>query len=509
MCPPCRSKESKCSLSARLKACVVSRASIAGQTALRQTGNGQRGPCKTSSTEKDSVPMKRKVVEAMLAAKRQQISQFDDMDFLGSSSETRTAHLARHEGGRRDCARCRFYMWGAAWMNSYGQVPFPHQPRRRSGGREVVQWLAERPAQWPGAWGLGCALCAGFYSKLKTSDDCRRHAARFGTKWARYEVRVRTLQASHVQQHLGKECHRLATEAYFQPDAPIRMVLQRDHGDAELLQGAVPLPEDWLRAFRSVRSPEAFAAAEGHMETEHYIRAIRARPVQRGSIKSQIGIIAEVIRCVKRRWIQDAYSITISLDDKKPHRLIRFKADCLLHVPKREGSICETGHVRSDAGQTALRHSSAGQTALCHSSAGQTALCQEGGGDHIDVRGPSTYPHLGACSGIIGVIWLHHGDDIETFDEDASQRMCDTILASIRSFCTPYASPCDEGLVQHFLNSVRVYMADGDSSAQKCGKLLSKSCPNLIVVGRDPTHAIRIGCKEPFGRRRSVQGAVG
>ena len=112
---------------------------------------------------------------------------------------------------------------------------------------------------------------------------------------------------------------------------------------------------------------------------------------------------------------------------------------------------------------------------------------------------PSTYPHMGACSGVIGVMRPHHDADLETFDEDASQRMCDTILASIRNFCTPYASPCDEGLAQHFLNSIRVYMADGDAGAQKCGKLLRKSCPNLLVVGRDPTHAVRIGCRDPLG----------
>ena len=168
---------------ARLEACAKSRqsrVSIAGQTAVRQTGHdrsdGQTSarPCTTSSTEKDGLPMKRKA-GAMLAsssgakkgaavapaAKRpaSTSSQADSMDFLGSSSESRTAHLARHGGGRRDCARCRYYMWGASWMKAYGQVPYPQQPRGR---REVCQWLAERPARWPGAWGLGCSVCAGF-----------------------------------------------------------------------------------------------------------------------------------------------------------------------------------------------------------------------------------------------------------------------------------------------------------------------------------------------------------
>ena len=514
-------KESKSCLSARLKACARSRVSVAsvsvaGQTAMHHTGHdlsgaGQTALCQTGHDRSSIGQTARATIAGQTAkrkadasssgakkgaaaappAKRQRTSH-TDVDFLGPSSQSRADHLARHGGGRRDCGRCRFYMWGAKWMQAYGQVPFPHQPRAgQTAGREVVQWLTERPARWPGAWGLGCALCAGFYSRVKASNDCQRNASRFGTKWARYEVRVGSLQACHVHQHLGKECHRVATEAYFQPDAPIRKVLQREHGDEELLRGAVPQPPDWLRAFRSVQSPESFNAAEEHQETEHYIRSIRARPVLRRAVKSQIAIMAEVIRCVKRRWIQDASSITISLDDKKPHRFIRFKADCLSHLPrKREGSASETGHDRSGTGQTALRHSGAGQT----------ALRQEGGDDHIDLQGASAYPHPGACSGVLGVIRPHHSADVETFDEDASQRVCDTILASIRTFCTPYASPCDEGLAQHFLNSVRVFMADGGSDVQKCGKLLSRSCPNLIVVGRDPTHAVRIGCKEPLSR---------
>ena len=496
--PPCQSEESKSCLSVRLKACIRSRVSVAGQTTSRHIDRNSAGQtarvtvagqtAKRKAGASSSVAKKDAAVAP--PAKRQRTSH-TDMDFLGSSSESRTDHLARHGGGRRDCGRCRFYMWGAKWMKAYGQVPALHQPKGRSGGREVMHWLAERPARWPGAWGLGCALCAGFYSRVKASDDGRPDASRFGTKWARYEVRVGTLQASHVHQHLGKDCHRLATEAYLQPDAPIRMVLQCEHGDEELLRGAVPQPPDWLRAFRSVQSPEAFRAAEEHQETEHYIRAIRARPVLRRAVKSQIAVMAEVIRCVKRRWIRDASSITISLDDKKPHRFIRFKADCLTHLPrKRDGSASETGHDRSGAGQTALRHSGAGQT----------ALRQEGGDDRIELQGASTYPHPGACSGVLGVIRPHHSADVETFDEDASQRVCDTILTSIRTFCTPYASPCDEGLAQHFLNSVRVFMADGGSDVQKCGKLLSRQCPNLLVVGRDPTHAVRIGCAQPLSR---------
>ena len=434
--------------------------------------------------------------------------------FLGVAGESRETHLRRHDGGRRDCGRCRFYMWGAAWAKAYGQEVWP--PVQSAGKRKAVdmsgaageaavgavvgagasaaargpaagkrarreatQWLAERPARWPGPWGLGCAFCAAFVEKLREAD-ARTTLARFGTKWARFEVRTRCLQASHIRQHLGYELHRLATEAYFRPDAPVRVLLQSDD-EADLLAGAVPQLADWLRAFRAARTPASFASVAETLRTEHYIRGIRARAVQRRALHAQVAIMAEVVRRRQRRWIRDAASITIALDDKGPHRLIRFKADCLSNLSALD---CAKATEATPAGGESA---GVGDAVDIGEAAGETAF-----------RNGSVFPHEGACAGVLGLFRPHHDAEVEDFDEDYSMKMCESIVGAIRDFCTPWAEPRDEALLAHFLNSVRVYMADGAASVQKCGQLLRRSCPNLVVLARDPAHAVRIACRDPL-----------
>ena len=155
---------------------------------------------------------------------------------MGTSSEDQAAHLQRHGGGRRDCERCRYCMSKDNWMQVYGQVELPVPSR--CDDRRVVQWLAERPARWPGPWGLGCVFCAHLKQRLDESTTCRSAATRrFGTKWARYEVRVPTLQVSHIRQHLGSDAHELSTAAYLKPDEAVEKFLQpmRQDDDALLL----------------------------------------------------------------------------------------------------------------------------------------------------------------------------------------------------------------------------------------------------------------------------------
>ena len=155
---------------------------------------------------------------------------------MGAASESQAAHLKRHGGGRRDCERCRYYMSKDNWMQVYGQVELPAPSR--CDDRRVVQWLAERPARWPGPWGLGCVFCAHVPRRLDEST-CRSAATqRFRTEWARYEVRVPTLQASNIRQHLRCAAHELSTAAYLKPDEAVEKVLQsmRQVDDA-LLEG--------------------------------------------------------------------------------------------------------------------------------------------------------------------------------------------------------------------------------------------------------------------------------
>jgi hypothetical protein len=76
-----------------------------------------------------------------------------------------------------------------------------------------------------------------------------------------YAVRPRDLQASHVWQHQHTDVHKIAERAFFLPDSPVQIQLQASASDDRLLNGSVPQPADWLRAWKAVRCPRSWRAA--------------------------------------------------------------------------------------------------------------------------------------------------------------------------------------------------------------------------------------------------------
>ena len=148
---------------------------------------------------------------------------------VGPVTESKEAHLRRHNGGLYACPRCRWYMFGSTWITNYGCLD-----TRGTGPREKVVWLAERPQRWGGNWGLGCALCAGQVHRHRWGEPHRpcprrdagqgarsRPGSRFATRWSRYEVRAETLQASHIAQHGSWRVHKLAEQMFLRPDEPV------------------------------------------------------------------------------------------------------------------------------------------------------------------------------------------------------------------------------------------------------------------------------------------------
>lgn len=85
-------------------------------------------PCGTSSSLSvlrgnitNSVSTGGKVINATPAASQGQpvpsaIVKASRLEELGSVLETKEQHLARHAGGRKDCARCRFYLQARTWI---------------------------------------------------------------------------------------------------------------------------------------------------------------------------------------------------------------------------------------------------------------------------------------------------------------------------------------------------------------------------------------------------------
>ena len=55
-----------------------------------------------------------------------------------------------------------------------------------------------------------------------------------------YQNKPLTLQAVDLRRHAESQEHKLAQAWYFEPDKPLRTILQETEDDDELLRGAVP-----------------------------------------------------------------------------------------------------------------------------------------------------------------------------------------------------------------------------------------------------------------------------
>ena len=97
-------------------------------------------------------------------------------------------------------------------------------------------------------------------------------------------------------------------------------------------------------------------------------------------------------------------------------------------------------------------------------------------------------------SGVLGILRYSGTAStctVEDLDEDYSARMADSIVSAARRFCTPLNKDLDAHLFGHFKEIVRVFTADGAATVQKCGRILTSTFTNLSLILRDPCHAIR------------------
>ena len=72
-------------------------------------------------------------------------------ELVGPASETREAHMSRHDGGHKSCPRCTFYTHGLTWASTYGSTECTAAGPQRSNS------VAGRTAQRVG-WRLGTRL---------------------------------------------------------------------------------------------------------------------------------------------------------------------------------------------------------------------------------------------------------------------------------------------------------------------------------------------------------------
>ncbi len=390
---------------------------------------------------------------------------------VGPVSESKEDHLRRHDGGRNDCPRCRFYVFGAGWMRAYGSVQDP----RRSHGTLIV-WMQERPQRFQGQWAVGCAFCAHAAVSAKTTARVKgrgqgrrtgraQKSPRLLAKWSRHEVRCAHLQSEHIRKHAFSKGHKLAAAGFFAPEAPLVVLLQKNVEDDELLQGAVPQLVDWLRVWRMCREPQSWVAAENAQYTERYISQLRdgerTSNGKRRALQSMALIAREVTREKKRNRVRSSTHISYAFDERDGHMLLRYRCD----VPPCDNDHCRTAWGFAQAADISEKDA----MELCHS-----------------------------C-GVVGVGRMYFSKTLEEMTSEGASQLVEDVLSLIRAFCTPLGDSLDADLYEAMKRKCISVAVDG--AALKAARLLQeKHMLNIIIVCRDASHAIRIACKEPLVR---------
>ena len=163
-----------------------------------------------------------------------------------------------------------------------------------------------------------------------------------------------------------------------------------------------------------------------------------------------VQIMREVRRRTKRTWLAEAKVVGIALDDRKNYQLISFTCDIGLAPPQ---------------------------------------ACTE----------------LGSRSGIIGVINSTTDMEEKDWDDDYAERVTAKVCAAICLFYTGLDGSTDELEVRAF--RLKVLQLTADMALMKTVHLVREELfPNLTVYHRDPSHAIRLACKQPLERAGMFEG---
>ena len=377
--------------------------------------------------------------------------------FDGSMSEAQ--HLQYHSGYKGFCIRCdvqkRRKVYDACSWHA---------------GRS---WLSARVSR--GLWGLGCADCAAYLASGRKLDG-----ARF-SKFARFQVRPKSgfVARGLIEQHHRSESHRVASglsrfksvtrnqsHVITLPLQPQPLACRASSStetlgmlsaeDVALLKGNVPSPAEWKDAFAVLSENLALRKIGRIDEKRTGASAVENR--KRKRYRQQLRVMAEATRRKIRRVLFRATSITLALDECKYRKIVRFRVD----LPSRKSS--EPG--------TLWRH-----------------------------VGASGFSY----SGVLGLLDCSkkHASD---FEEDHAVTAVKQLDAFLTKFCSPLGRvrgrrgvqrlECDQYLKAHVLKTVKVLSADGAAKERRAVFLAARELfVNLLIVIRDPAHAIRLAIK--------------
>ena len=244
--------------------------------------------------------------------------------------------------------------------------------------------------------------------------------------------------------------------------------LDRATEDDALLKGNVPSAHDWKDAWSLLTERCSLRAGARMFEKKH--GQVKADPLEhkkRKRYRRQLRTMAELIRRRIREVLRQATSISLSLDEWKYQKIIRFRAD----LPSRQ---------RGSSGSL-WRH------------VGASGFC---------------------AAGVLGILDCSkkHAEDFEEDHAITAVKQLDDFLTR---FCTPLGRvprrrapqplACDEALKKHILEKVFCIAADGAAKERRAVFLTARELfPNLLIVIRDPAHAIRLAikalhCDDVFG----------
>ncbi len=408
-------------------ASVVKRQARGGgrqQRTPRLTCTTAAGPCEKATKQASDKPRR-----SASGGIRGAFDKESEESLVGAVGESAEEHRRRHVRLEPSCARCQWLRWGSAW-------------RCKQGCHSDCVWVAERQVEDGGAWGLGCLLCRRALAALDSgSQRTRVLRSRIGSRWARFEVRSCFLQASSLSNHAQANGHKLAQTLRHVPEKHVSEVCAQSSSlsaeDMELLQGSVPQPADWLRAWRYLRQGVSFLGAQGLLRTEQFIGQGQAMiSCSKQGVQALQEILVECIRMEKREWLRQASAVSLCVDDRGAYTILRFR--------------CDSG---------------------------------------CSFRG-----------GVLGVTErVASGTLLEQFDEDACMRYAAVFRELVERFCTPLHGDVDGELLGHIRQSTRSFVSDGAPSVLKTGRLLKNNgFPNIAFFIRDPAHAVRIAARDPL-----------
>ena len=279
----------------------------------------------------------------------------------------------------------------------------------------------------------------------------RTCGVRSGTKFARYDVCHGHLSASHVREHALSEAHCLAVKAHLAPDTPVRILLQTDMDDEQLLRGAVPQPADWLRAWRVCMKPCSWREAAKSSQTDHYVAQIREHSVKPQAIQSMVSCMKEALRMRKREWLREATYIFVGFDDKNGRKLLRFKCDA-------------------------------------PTAAGRSASTPER---------DSTWLRYGARIGVVGCMPAGLNYGLDDYERDYAERTCEEVIKLLQRLCAPAGDTSDTTLFEDVLRKIAGVVVDG-ALLKTARYMKAYRFPNIVIIMRDPAHIIRPSCRDPL-----------